>query len=199
MGRRRGYALVVAVCAVAVGVIVAVLLVTRGGDEKAPRMATSGPKAPLKIQRAGVPVIAGGIPVDLDPVIEPQFFSTSLAFLPGKFRYRITIANASSLGVINAFQWFPPTAVHIVKVLGSSTGNCTLQGLTGFGGKQFPGLVLNPNVVCDQLALKPPSCTCRGDGGAVSISFATDKEFSNGDVNLQVRAATVQFNRVPIS
>jgi hypothetical protein len=77
-------------------------------------------------------------------------------------------------------------------------GTCSLEGLTGFGGNQFPGLVLHPDVRCNKLDLKPPSCTCRGDGGAVTISFVTDKELSAGDVDVRVRAATLVFHRIPV-
>ena len=41
--------------------------------------------------------------------------------------------------------------MRVVKVLGSSEGRCRLTGLTGFGGNQFPTLVLYPNIFCDQL------------------------------------------------
>jgi hypothetical protein len=188
----------VVVCAVAAVGVIAALLVTKGGNETTPRASTTGPLAPLTVKRPSVPVIGGGIPVDLEPLIEPKYFDTALTFLPGKHRYRITISNASSLGAIPSFQWYPPNTVHVVKVLGSSAGNCTLRGLTGFGGNQFPTLVLHPDVLCDKLELKPPSCTCLGDGGAVSISFVTDKEFSAGDVDIRVRAATLVFRRIPV-
>ena len=168
------------VCALVVGGAIAAIIVTRGDDEATPRAATTGPLAPLTITRPNVPVIGGGIPVDLEPVIEPKDFGTALTLLPGTHRYRITISNASNLGAINSFQWYPPTKVHIVKLLGSSAGTCTLRGLKGFGGNQFPTVVLHPNVLCDKLDLKPPSCTCRGDGGAVTISFVTDKEYAGG-------------------
>ena len=128
-----------------------------------------------------------------------MYFSTALTFLPGTHRYRMTISNISNLGAINSFQWYPPTTNHIVKLLGSTEGACTLRGLTGFGGNQFPSLVLHQNVLCDRLDLKPPSCTCRGDGGAMTISFVTDKEFSAGDVDLRVRTATLVFPPHPRS
>ena len=80
--------------------------------------------------------------------------------------------------------------MHIVKLLGSSEGHCTLTGLTGFGGNQFPTLVLYPDVLCEKVDLKPPSCTCQGDGGAVTISFVTDEDYGGGAGELRVRAAT---------
>ena len=199
MRRWRGHASVLAVCALVVGGAIAALIVTEGGHQTTPRASTTGPLAPITVKRPSVPIIGGGIPVDLEPLIERKDFSTALTFLPGIHRYRITISNISSLGAINSFQWYPPTAVHILKVLGSSAGTCTLRGLTGFGGNQFPTVVLHPNVLCDKLDLKPPSCTCRGDGGALTISFVTDKEFQAGDVDLRVRTATLVFHRIPVS
>ena len=198
MRRWRGHASVLAVCALVIGGAIVALIVTNGGHQT-PRASTTGPLAPITVKRPSVPIIAGGIPVDLEPVIEPKYFETALTFLPGKHRYRLTISNVSNLGAINSFQWYPPTKTHIVKLLGSSAGDCTLRGLTGFGGNQFPGLVLHQNVLCDKLDLKPPSCTCSGDGGAVTISFVTDKEYLAGDVDLRVRAATLAFHRIPVS
>ena len=187
------------VCAVVLGGAIAVLVVREAGHQSTPRAATSGPLAPLTVKRPGVPVIGGGIPVDLEPLIEPKNFNTSLTFLPGKHRYRMTISNDSSLGTINSLQWYPPISTHIVKVFGATKGTCTLRGLTGFGGNQFPSLVLHQNVVCDNLDLKPPTCTCSGDGGAVAISFETDKDYLAGDVDLRVRTATLVFHRIPVS
>ena len=144
---------------------------------------TTGQWAPITVARPKVPIIGGGIPVDIDPMVHRNDFSTTLAPLPGTHRYGITISNASNLGAINSFQWYPPTGVHIVKVVGSTEGHCTLTGLTGFGGNQFPTVVLYPNILCDKLDLKPPSCTCLGDGGAVTISFVTDKDFEGAQVS----------------
>ena len=132
-------------------------------------------------------------------MIEPKYFGTALTILPGKHRYRLTISNASGLGTINSFQWYPPRSTHILKLLGHSAGTCALRGLKGFGGKQFPTLVLHQSVLCDELELKAPSCTCRGDGGAMTISFATDNEYLAGDVDIRVRTAALVFKRVPLA
>ena len=199
MRRWRRHASVLVVCTLAVGGAIAALIVTQGGQGTTPRAAATGPLAPLTITRANVPIIGGGIPVDLEPVITPRYFSTALTVLPGTHRYRLAISNASGLGAINSFQWYPPTTTHVVKLLGSSAGTCTLRSLKGFGGNQFPTLVLHQNVLCDKLDLKPPSCLCRGDGGAMTISFVTDKEYLAGDVDLRVRTATLVFHRIPVS
>jgi hypothetical protein len=187
------------ICALALGGAVTALILTEGESQATPRASTTGPLAPYTVTRPNVPVIGGGIPVDLDPLIEPKFFETALTYLPGKNRYRLTISNASSVGAITSFQWYPPITTHILKVLGSTAGNCTLGGLKGFGGNQFPTLVLHQNVLCDKLDLKPPSCICSGDGGAVTISFVTDKQYLAGDVDLRVRTATLVFHRIPVS
>jgi hypothetical protein len=196
MRRWRGYGAVLVVGALAVGGVIAALVVTGGGHDTTPPAATTGAFAPLTVKRASIPTIAGGIAVDVEPLLVPKFFETALTFLPGKFRYRLTVSNVSNLGTIHSFQWYPPPKIHLVKVFGSSAGSCTLQGLKGFGGNQFPGLVLHQNVVCDRLDLKPPSCTCLGDGGAMTISFESDRQYLAGDVDLQVRAATLAFHRI---
>ena len=181
-------------CAVAVGGVIAAFVVGHEGPARAP---TTGPWAPISVARPKLPVIAGGIPVDIDPMVHRNDFTTTLGILPGNHRYRITISNTSNLGAINSFEWYPPIGVHIVKVIGSSQGNCTLTGLTGFGGNQFPTLVLYPDVRCENLDLKPPSCTCQGDGGTVTISFVTDEDYVGGAGELRMRAATLVFDRIP--
>jgi hypothetical protein len=121
MRRLRGRAGVLVACAVAVLGVIAALIITKDG-QKTTALRTTGLWAPITVKRPSVPVIGGGIPVDVDPLIERRDFSTTLAPLPGTHRYRITISNASSLGAINSFQWYPPTGVHIVKVVGSTEG-----------------------------------------------------------------------------
>ena len=205
MGGRRGHAKlagVLAACALAVGGVIAALIVTNDGHGSAATSTalapTTGSWTPITVARPKVPIIAGGIPVDIDPLISRTDFSTTL-FPLGGHRYRMTIFNTSTLGAINSFQWYPPTGVRIVKLISSTEGRCTLTGLTGFGGNQFPTVVLYPNVLCDKLDLKAPSCTCLGDGGSVTISFVADKDIALGDADLRVRTATLVFDRIPAS
>lgn len=197
MRRLRGRAGVLVACAVVVGggVIAAFVIATNRHETTA--LPTTGLWAPLTVKRPSVPVIGGGIPVDLDPLIERRDFSTTLSPLPGRHRYRITISNNSSLGAVNSFQWYPPTGVRFVKLVDSSQGDCAIRAVTGFGGNQFPTVVLHSNVVCDKLDLKPPSCTCRGDGGVMTISFVTDKDIAGGDADIRVRTATLAFKPIP--
>ena len=200
MRPRRGratLALVLVACALAVGGVIAALVTTKHGHESTEaRAPTTGMWAPLTVPRPKVPIIAGGIPVDIDPMTIPTYFTTTLTPL-GARRYRMTIFNISNLGAINSLQWFPPVGVHVVSLLGSSEGHCSLSGLTGFGGNQFPTVVLNQNILCNKLDLKAPSCTCLGDGGAMSISFVTDKDIAVGEGDLRMRAATVSLERIP--
>jgi hypothetical protein len=65
------------------------------------------------------------------------------------------------LGPITSFHWYAPTGVQVLRVLGSSQGDCRLSGLSGFGGDQFKTILLYPNIFCDKVDLKPPSCTNR--------------------------------------
>ena len=144
-----------------------------------------------------MPIIAGGIPVDIDPTVSRTDFNSTL-FPLGPNRYRMTVFNTSSLGAINSFQWYPPVGVRILKVLGSTEGRCNLTGLTGFGGNQFPTIVLYPNIFCDQLDLHPATCICLGDGGSVAISFVTDKPIAVEEGELRLRTASLAFDKIPI-
>jgi len=197
MRRPRGpaqLAVAVVACVVVVGVIAAVV-VTKNGDESA--APTTGQWAPISVTRPNVPIIGGGIPVDLDPMVHRDDLSLTLAPLPGRNRYQVTIANISNLGAINSFQWYPPAGVRVLELLGSTEGDCTLTGLKGYGGNQFPTVVLYPNVLCDKLDLEAPSCTCQGDGGEVTISFVTDKEYRGGYGELRMHKAALAFDRIP--
>ncbi len=159
---------------------------------------TTGDWRPITVTRPKVPVIAGGIPVDVDPTTSRSDFSTTLYRL-GPDRYRLTIFNTSTLGAINSLQWYPPIGVRVLKVLGSSAGHCTLTGLAGFGGGQFPGLVLYPNILCEKLDLAAATCICRGDGGAVAITFVTNKVVPVDGGDLRLRTASLAFDRIPVS
>jgi hypothetical protein len=196
---------VLAVCALAAGGVIAAIVLTNGDGSTSTKDAhggaqlgrTTGPWGPITVTRPQVPIIGGGIPVDIDPVVIRTDLATALSFLPGKNRYRMTISNTSNVGAINSFQWFPPIGVHIAKVLGSSEGHCTATGVKGFGGNQFRTVTLSPNILCDQLDLKPPRCTCLGDGGTMTLSFATDKDLGGSLGEARMRTATLVFDRIP--
>ncbi len=200
MGRLRGrtrLACVVAVCAAIVGGVVAALVLTTGASDSSARLPTTGEWAPLTHSRPKVPIIGGGIPVELEPLKERKDFGTTLVTLPGKHHYEITFINISDAGVINSFQWYPPLGVHVTRLLRSSRGHCTLTGLTGFGGNQFPGVVLYPNILCEGVDLEAPTCTCLGNGGSLSIAFTADAEVKAIAAAIKLRTATLSFDRIP--
>jgi hypothetical protein len=186
---------VLGVCVLVVaGVVVAAVVVPAGGGGgSAPP--TTGAYAPISVQRPKLHVLAGSLVSDPEAGIQNNL-TTALSQLPGPNRYRITVTNTSNIGFIDAFQWYPPTGIHIVKVLGSSAGHCDLSGLTGFGGNQFQTVLLYPNISCEKVGLKPPSCTCQGDGGAVEVSFVSDKPMSATGTSRMI-AARLTLKPIP--
>ena len=200
MGRLRGrtrLACVVVVCAAVVGGVVAALVLTTGVSDSSARRPTTGEWVPLTVLRPEVPIIGGGIPVEVEPVKERKDFDITLVNLPGKHQYEITFINISDAGVINSFQWYPPLGVRFTKLLRSSRGHCTLTGLTGFGGNQFPGVVLYPNILCEGVDLEAPTCTCLGNGGSMSIAITTDVALKSIAAEVRLRTATLAFDRIP--
>jgi len=77
---------------------------------------------------------------------------------PSGDRYRVVISNTSGIGYINALNWNPPDGMRITQITSSSAGRCRLSS-----GDQ--------RIVCSGLKLKPPTCTCRSDGGELVVSF----------------------------
>lgn len=196
MNPLRGHAklaTVLAACAVvAVGGVIAALFISRNGHKTSaplPIAPTTGSWTPLSIRSPKLPTTGAGIPVDVDPRLTRTDFSTTLSPL-GTHRYKMTIINTSDLGAVNSLQWNPPPGVRVLDVVDSSEGHCTVKGLAGYGVNQT-------SFVCDDLDLKPPSCTCLGDGASMSVTFVTDKEVAFGEGDLQVRAATLAFDRIP--
>ena len=118
--------------------------------------------------------------------------------VPG--RGAIMISNTSDLGVINSFEWYPPMGVRVLEVAGSTKGHCTLTGLKGFGGNQFPTVILYPNIHCDKLDLRATELAVPGERrGAVTISFVTDSRVrafvSGGDARLRPHSRLPQAGR----
>jgi hypothetical protein len=88
----------------------------------------------------------------------------------GGNRYSLEVTNTNSKGFINKFTWFPAAGTKIVAVTGTrlqhakGPASCALVG-----GK----------ISC-RLSLPPPTCTCRGDGGSVTIAFETGSKPTAG-------------------
>lgn len=170
----RKLAIVLLACVLAIAGAVVGVIVVGGGRTGAAVTPTTGAYAPISVSRPKLYKLAGTLTSDPEAGIQTDL-GTSVSQLPGVYRYRITVTNTSSVGYIDSFQWYPPTGVRIVRVLGSSVGKCELTGLTGFGGDQFKAVLLYPNISCQGVKLKPPSCTCLGDGGSVELSFVADR------------------------
>ena len=159
---------------------------------------TTGDWTPITVKRPKVPVIAGGIPVDVDPTTSRSDFSTTL-FRLGPNRYRT-----------DDLQHLDARCNRLAPVVSADRGarrqvareHCRplhAYRTRGFGGNQFPGLVLYPNILCEKLDLNAASCICRGDGGAVAISFVTNKVVPVDGGDLRLRAARLAFERIPVS
>jgi hypothetical protein len=191
MGAVRAHsrlALALGACLLAAIGAVAGFALGRGGETAA--MPTTGQLAPITVSRQRVGSLGAGLPTDVDPSVQANL-STMLTRLPGRHHYGVTIANTSSIGLIDSLQWYPPTGVRIVKVTGSDVGHCELSGLSGFGGNQFKSVVLYPNILCNRVNLKPPSCTCLGDGGSVTVQFVADRDMGAAGVARMISARVV--------
>ncbi len=159
-------------CGVAgVGIVSALVILGRGDGGRTAAFPTTGPYAPIKAPPQPVAVVGGVLIGDLESSGMGGDLQIAVSPLPGPRRYQLTVTNTSSIGSVKAFQWFPSPGVRIVRVVGSTAGHCKLSGTSGLGGNQFKTVVLYPNITCDNVNLKPPSCTCRGDGGSAEISF----------------------------
>jgi hypothetical protein len=174
--------------------VVAGFVVASGEGDSSARP-TTGQYAPIRVHRQRVGSFAGALSGDLEAGAQTDL-NTMLTTLPGRHHYAVTVSNTSDVGLIESLQWYPPTGVRIVKVLGGSVGHCELTGVTGFGGNQFKSVVLYPTIECDRVDLKPPTCTCLGDGGAVTISFVTDRDMPASGVARMI-SAKVALRPIP--
>jgi hypothetical protein len=71
-------------------------------------------------------------------------------------QFKLTVKNTSPLGFINTFTWNAPPNVKLTSLVSDAKGHCALVG---------------EQIACKGLALKPPSCTCKGDGGIAVVTF----------------------------
>jgi hypothetical protein len=97
--------------------------------------------------------LAAGVDPD-DTAGSNPVFGTSIRSLGGD-RYLLTISNGSDLGFLNSFTWVHPPQLTITALEGSSAGTCRL---------------VNGDISCTGMAIKPPTCTCLR-GGVASIRF----------------------------
>jgi hypothetical protein len=188
---------VAAFCVLAVGgVLVVYAFVGFGGDSGgAARLRTTGGYAPLTVPKAHL-IRQGGLILNEPDAPSQTWASATLSSLSGAHRYALTVTNASNMGYIDSFEWYAPTGVRILRVLRSSSGHCAASGLTGFGGNQFKTVVLYPNILCQGVDLKPPTCTCTGDGGSMTIAFVLDTA-TNYSGTTRVLTATPVLKVIP--
>ena len=73
----------------------------------------------------------------------------------GADRYQVVITNVSHVGFVNAFTWAPPPAMTITALTEDGNGRCELSR----------------RLISCRLALHPPTCTCKGDGGTLTLGF----------------------------
>jgi hypothetical protein len=150
-------------------IAVAALVTLGGGGSAKARTPTGKPifvHAPHSAQIGGVYVDD----VTTNLVGAP---TVTLLRLPGVNHYQLRVTNVSGIGFLNGFEWYPPVGLQIAKVLRTSVGHCVTSGTHGLGGSQFSTVVLNPDLACTEMNLKPPTCTCKYDGGSAEISFVT--------------------------
>jgi hypothetical protein len=148
------------------GAVLGLVLLTGcgGGGGQAARTTPGGPDAP--IQASDLVAQADRTDPDQGPKMTSDLY-TYVTPLGGD-RYRLEVTNTGSRGFINKFTWFPGPGTTVVAVTSTRVdrggkGACRLEA-----GK----------ISCD-LSLRPPTCTCRGDGGTVAVGF-TAKNGASG-------------------
>jgi hypothetical protein len=101
--------------------------------------------------------------------------------------YQLEVINISPIGFINGFQWLPLGGMTIAKVTGSNIGHCRLA---------------SQEILCD-VTLKPPTCTCRGNGGHIYVSFTVTPRSSPGALRggsggtVHIDSMTPVFKTIP--
>lgn len=146
-----------------------------------PALPTTGDYRPISIAS---PV--NGAVADPDSMArQGQDVTSVLSPGAGAHTYRVTLSNVSSIGFVNALDWRPPAGMRIVRVTGSSAGHCGLAAGS------------DHRITCVGLRLKPPTCTCRGDGGELVVSFVANKAGGMLAGASAVVAATPVFKVIP--
>ena len=148
--------------------LIGVAAVVGGGSAKAPT-----PAGKPIVVHAPYSAKVGGVYVQDVATNLVGAPTVTLLRLPGLNHYRLSVTNVSGIGFLNGFEWYPPVGLRIAKVIRSSAGHCVTSGTYGLGGTQFRTAVLNPNIACTDMNLRPPTCTCKYDGGRAEISFVT--------------------------
>ena len=106
---------------------------------------------------------------------------TVLTALPHR-HYRLKVLNTSGIGYVNGFNWTPPPGSRITSITSSSGATCKLRSAT---------------LVTCAGKVSPPSCLCKGDGGAVTIEVAFAAPISGGHGTGGARVAITAMTPLP--
>jgi hypothetical protein len=131
-----------------VGVLVS--LITGCGGETARNTPTTGSFAPLE-----APEALDASEQDPDAGTRTGDDLSTVTRSLGANRYEVIITNVSHVGFVNHFTWTPPPAMTITSLTQDGHGRCELSR----------------RVISCRLALHPPTCTCKGDGGTLRLGF----------------------------
>jgi hypothetical protein len=153
-----------------------------GGGGSATETRTTGAYAPIHVPAPLVPKkggFAGPIIVDPDSMVrEGTDVQVVLSPLGGR-KYSLYIANTSSIGYINTFKWFPPLNFPVAKLTGADAKYCTIAS--------------SGAIQCD-LKLRPPSCTCRNDGGHIMLGLVVAQKGSLQNHRLGLGSGVVRVD-----
>jgi hypothetical protein len=115
----------------------------------------------------------------IDPDQEPESSADDTSVLRSlpDHRFQLLVTNTSDTGSINEFSWLPPGGMEVVRVLGSSTGQCTLssQGNWDPLAPAGPNSIVNSaarEIIC-KVTLPPPKCSCQS-GATVRVNFVAN-------------------------
>ena len=89
--------------------------------------------------------------------LPPGVFTQTIVRRLSPTHFQLTVTNLSGYGFIDGFTWATGDA-PIKAVTGSTVGVCSL---------------LRGAISCRSIDLRPPSCTCKGDGGHITVDFVT--------------------------
>jgi hypothetical protein len=179
-GKRYAILALIGICVVAAVIGVLAGVGAFAGSGALPTTPTTGDYRPISIPSP----VTGAADPDSD-ARQGQDLTTVLSHGGGPRSYRVTVSNVSSIGFVNALDWRPPSGMTIVRVTSSSAGHCELARSA------------DPRITCAGIRLKPPTCTCRGDGGELIISFVADRAPSMLAGASAIVSATPVFNVIP--
>lgn len=196
--REKRAAALLGLCVLAVAALVVSLIVIGGGSSDADATVTTPAGSPIHIHKPHIAKVGGVYVGDVKTNLVGNPTVTLLKF-PEPHHYQLTVTNASAIGSVNEFEWYPPNGIQPIKVTGSSSGNCKTSGTYGIGGSQFATAVLDPTVLCHDLNLKPPTCTCTYDGGYATVTVIADvaERYIGGAGVARVISMTPVFDAIP--